>query len=194
MPQTYFTADPHFGHENIIRLCKRPFRTIEEHDNELVARWNARVSRSDTIYVVGDFAYRDDPERVLRRLNGQKHLVIGNHDKKATLRLPWASPPRERIFLKLDGESIVLDHYGGRTWNGSFRGSFQFYGHSHGRLPGLGNSTDVGVDAWDFAPATLAEIKARIATQPPYNPEMPPDAEVEAGQNFEEEASTPRRP
>ena len=177
MPQTYFTADTHFGHENIIRLCKRPFRTIEEHDNELVARWNARISRSDTVYVVGDFAYRDDPERVFRRLNGQKHLVIGNHDKKSTLRLPWASPPRERIFLKLDGERIVLDHYGGRTWNGSFGGSLQFYGHSHGRLPGLGNSTDVGVDAWDFTPVTLPEIKARLATQPPYSPEMPPDAE-----------------
>ena len=182
MPHTYFTADPHFGHENIIRLCKRPFATIEEHDAELVARWNARVSRQDTVYVVGDFAYGRSPgtpESVFRRLNGQKHLVIGNHDKKATLRLPWASPPRERIYLTLDGERIVLDHYGGRTWKGSFGpgGSLQFYGHSHGRLPGLGNSTDVGVDAWEFMPVTLPEIKARLAMQPTYNPEIPPDAE-----------------
>ena len=40
---TYFTSDQHFGHENIIRFCQRPFRGAAEMNEVLVEKWNAKV-------------------------------------------------------------------------------------------------------------------------------------------------------
>ena len=49
---TYFTSDQHFGHLNIIRLSHRPFATVDEMDDELLARWNAKVKDGDVVYVL----------------------------------------------------------------------------------------------------------------------------------------------
>jgi len=177
----FFTADPHFGHANIIEYCKRPFSSVEEMDETLIARWNERITSRDDVYVIGDFAYksaRTHMESVFRRLNGRKHLVIGNHDSKYTLRLPWASKPEHRVRLKIDGALWVLDHYAQRAWEGMERGSFHVFGHTHARLPGVGRSTDVGVDAWDFWPVTPAEVMERIQVMnvEPYDPYFEPAA------------------
>jgi calcineurin-like phosphoesterase family protein len=52
---TYFTADPHFHHANIIKYCGRPFKDIKEHDEMLIVNWNSVVMPDDVIYIVGDF-------------------------------------------------------------------------------------------------------------------------------------------
>ena len=54
----YFTSDLHLGHRNIIRLCNRPFATIEEMDETLIRNWNAKVTNGDTVYILGDFCYK----------------------------------------------------------------------------------------------------------------------------------------
>lgn len=150
MPETFFTADTHFGHANIIKHCGRPFASVEEMDAVLVANWNAVVSCSDDIWHLGDFAYKVDAERVaklFRKLNGRKHLIIGNHDGRATLQLPWSSEPKDRRAVRVPGEElpVICDHYAMRTWPKSHYGAVRLYGHSHGALPGVGRSVDVGV-------------------------------------------------
>ena len=78
---TFYTADPHFGHANILKLCSRPFDTIEEMNEALIKKWNAKVSGSDTVYIIGDMFFRcADPAAILSRLKGKKILVVGNHD------------------------------------------------------------------------------------------------------------------
>ena len=78
---TYFTSDQHFGHFNIIRLSRRPFKTVDEMDETMVERWNAKVRDDDTVYVLGDLFFRAATvEPILKRLKGHKHLVLGNHD------------------------------------------------------------------------------------------------------------------
>ena len=78
----FFISDTHFGHENIIRTCRRPFASVAEMDEALVARWNERVGAADTIYHLGDFCYRNSrgADTYMRELNGQIHLIAGNHD------------------------------------------------------------------------------------------------------------------
>jgi calcineurin-like phosphoesterase family protein len=78
----FFISDTHFGHENIIRMCRRPFGSVAEMDEALIARWNERVGAADTIYHLGDFCYRNrcGADTYLRCLNGQIHLIAGNHD------------------------------------------------------------------------------------------------------------------
>ena len=185
MSRTLFTADLHLGHANILKFCDRPFRDIQQHDEMLVLNWNACVAPADTIYVVGDFAHKIDPIRLRRtfeRLHGVKHLILGNHDPKQTRALPWASVS-ERAVVSVDGQRLLLDHYPGRSWHGSNRGTVQLYGHVHGRLPDLWNAADVGVDRWDFMPVTWPQIRARLANIP--RPEGPVD-------DIEDELAGPR--
>ena len=168
MGRTLFTADTHFGHENIVRFCDRPWSSIDEHDRGLVELWNAVVGPDDTVYVVGDFAHKVHPRRMrdlFDSLRGEKHLILGNHDNGGTKSLPWASVS-ERLTVNVDGQRCQLDHYPGRSWLGSNRGAVQLFGHTHGRLPDLWNACDVGVDRWGYMPTTLPQIVARLAEIP----------------------------
>jgi calcineurin-like phosphoesterase family protein len=165
---THFTADNHFGHEAIITMSARPFTTVDEMDETMIANWNAVVAKNDNVWHVGDFAHRIDVKRkraIFSRLNGSKHLVPGNHDDADTLSLAWASIGQIRQIV-VDGQKIVLCHYGLRTWPGSRRGALHFYGHSHGTLPGNSQSLDVGVDCWDFRPVSLPQIREVLEREP----------------------------
>jgi calcineurin-like phosphoesterase family protein len=174
--RTLFTADHHFGHENIIKHCNRidpstgvQFADVNRHDAYLVDMWNATVARNDRVIHVGDFGFKCDPKRlkaIFSRLHGQKFLVIGNHDDRATLELGWAAPPQHLLNLSDDGVRVVCCHYGLRVWPGARRGALHVYGHSHGRLPGNALSCDIGVDCWDLRPVTLSEIRVRLAMLP----------------------------
>jgi len=171
MPRIFFTADCHFNHTAILRMCQRPFATIEEHDQALVDNWNAVVGPGDQIFVIGDFAHKADPEKVRKifhKLRGAKHLILGNHDGEfVRTQLPW-STVSERMKITVDAQKIVLDHYPMRSWQGAHAGAIQLYGHVHNRLDVWPNSCDVGVDAWGYKPVTLPEIRARLDAAIPH--------------------------
>ncbi|WP_245313351.1 metallophosphoesterase [Bradyrhizobium sp.] len=145
------------------------FASVNHMDAYMIDLWNATVARNDRVIHVGDFAHRADPKRlraIFSRLHGQKFLVIGNHDDKATLELGWAAPPQHLLNVTDNAQRVVACHYGLRVWPGARRGALHVYGHSHGRLPGNSLSTDVGVDCWDLRPVSLDEIRMRLALSP----------------------------
>lgn len=80
---THFTSDLHFGHTKVIDYSKRPFASVEEMNWELVRRYNAIVSDDAFVLFVGDVALCDFDTTYgfLRRMNGRKALVLGNHDR-----------------------------------------------------------------------------------------------------------------
>lgn len=157
---TLFTADTHFGHAGARALYRRPFATVADMDAAMVARWNAAVAPGDVVIHLGDFAVRHPaPGAVFEQLRGEKHLITGNNDPDAVQALPWASV-RPYAELEVDGIALVLCHYAFRTWAGMGRGAWNLHGHSHGRLKPLPRQVDVGVDAWAFAPTTVAAIVA----------------------------------
>ncbi|WP_267354115.1 MULTISPECIES: metallophosphoesterase [unclassified Methylobacterium] len=169
---TYITADTHFGHPLVVSdkiQARRPFASIQEHDETLVALWNAVVRPEDTVWHLGDFAHKCTEAyalKVFRRLNGRKLLVRGNHDGVSE-RLPWAEPVRDVAQIHIpsrDGaQGAFLSHYAHRVWPRMHRGDIHLFGHSHGSLPGTAASTDVGVDCWEYAPTTLERIRERLA-------------------------------
>lgn len=167
--QIWFTADTHFGHERIIELANRPFATVEEMDEEMIRRWNAVVAPGDLIYHLGDFAFCDHTP-YLARLNGQKKLIIGNHDHSNRLKKAkgWATIDSLLRVKGIPGEPlpVVLCHYAMRVWSSSHHGALHLYGHSHGSLPGDHQSCDVGVDCWGFQPVTLNDVKMRLRKHP----------------------------
>ncbi|UWU23005.1 hypothetical protein N2601_08685 [Rhizobium sp. CB3060] len=167
----FYVADTHFLHSNILSLSRRPFRTIEEHDEHLIQQWNAVVGPTDTIYHLGDFAFglnecADKIRWIFSRLNGRKYLVIGNHDLRhgelhpTIAGLPWAARPEGFSFAEDEDNKLVLAHYAQREWQWMHKGGYHFYGHSHGRLLGIGGSRDVGVDMPDvrYTPCTFSEL------------------------------------
>lgn len=83
MGQVFFTSDHHFGHQNIISYCARPWDSVEEMTEGLVEAWNETVHPDDLVYYLGDFAMGriDDTLPIVGRLNGTKLLVPGNHDR-----------------------------------------------------------------------------------------------------------------
>ncbi len=74
--ETFFTADTHFGHASILKHCTRPFTSVDEMDSALIENWNSIVSRKDSVYILGDFAFRDH-NSVSFALARQKNLDPG---------------------------------------------------------------------------------------------------------------------
>jgi calcineurin-like phosphoesterase family protein len=167
----FFTADQHFGHQNIIRTCSRPFASAEEMDEALTRNWNAAVGPGDEVYILGDFTMKPAPEahRRLSALNGRKYLVVGNHDRFLKQFGPYAADlewVKDYYVLMHGGRAFVLFHYPIAEWYGYFRGSIHLFGHIHNspasaaRVDASGLAFNVGVDCRGFRPVSIEEILA----------------------------------
>lgn len=174
MSRTFFTADPHFGHENIIQSCQRPFPDADFMNEVLIERWNSVVKNNDDVYVLGDVFLKmshHDAQIIMDSLIGRKHLICGNHEKIATNLKGWESISHY-VELRHEGVHLILNHYPFKTWNQAHRGSVNLYGHVHGSLEQYANQIDVGVDCWEFTPRTLYELIVGTEDRPAY---VPPD-------------------
>ena len=172
MSRKFYTCDQHFDHFNILKYCNRPWSTVEEMNDNLIDNWNKKVSKNDLVYIVGDFTLSHSQERIkelLKQLNGQKYLIMGNHDRKNPQGFHEVSYYKEvRDSYKGQVCKVILFHYAIEFWQGAFakdlRGdnakipTVHLHGHSHGLATIKPNRYDVGVDQWNFEPVTLAEI------------------------------------
>lgn len=161
----YFTSDTHFADIRVLRIDRRPFSDMPEHDAALVANWNSLVGPEDTIWHLGDFARgsRDDVEALLTQLNGHKHLIIGNNDPAETVEAAGWDSVQHYAELTIDGALLILCHYPFRTWNKIGKKSINLHGHSHGKLTPIPRQFDVGVDPQGLRPQSLDII---LATRP----------------------------
>ncbi len=166
---TYFTSDQHFGHFNIIRLCSRPFETLEEMDEVLLSRWNAKVKENDTVYILGDLFFRAAKvEPILKALNGRKHLIIGNHDHSWLGRIKPAdyfSSIETIKEVEVDGRVMTLCHYPMLSYPQARRG-YMVYGHIHNNtkddywplIARRSRMFNAGADVNNFEPVTFDEM------------------------------------
>ena len=154
----FFTSDTHFGDHRVLNLYPRPFASVQAMDSGLIARWNEIVGIDDEVWHLGDFARTAaQAGAILPRLNGKKHLVLGNNDPPPDPGMGWLSVS-SYAEVTVDGIDLVLCHYPFRSWNGMSRGSVNLHGHSHGRLKPLPRQFDVGVDVRNYRPVRLAEL------------------------------------
>ena len=164
----YFIADLHFYHNNILKLCKqtRQFDDIFDMNESLIKAWNWKVKEDDIIYFLGDFSWGSfqQNKEIFNKLNGKKHLIIGNHDNQETRNLNWLSQSTY-LELSINDRKIVLCHYPILCYNGMERGAIHLYGHVHNKkLENMSkNSLDVGVDSIGIYPWSFDEIKERLS-------------------------------
>ena len=170
----YYTSDLHIGHFNAIRLCNRPYKTVEDMNDDMIKRWNIKVDPNDDVYILGDMFFKfDDIQQVkdiLKKLNGRKHLIKGNHDKFLK-QIRWQDYFESLdVYKEIDdnGRMVCMFHYPIEEWNGYYRNSYMLYGHVHDNMDNIKKHPrkfNVGVDVNEFEPKTLDELIERNKTK-----------------------------
>ena len=173
--KVFFTSDCHFDHANIIKYCNRPFSSVEEMNETIIANWNKVVSENDTVYHLGDFALGDKSliPNIFRRLNGRINVIMGNHDKfnimekignedRLIIGLFWEE------VIKVGKKTIIMNHFpfGSLPDPNSNYPIIQLHGHVHSTPDKpwncFDNQYDVGVDNNNFTPVNLAELLDKL--------------------------------
>lgn len=181
----FFTSDLHIKHKNIVKFTNRSADTTQEtHDEWLVKVWNNQVNAGDLVYHLGDFSFSNDLKFLfdyVSRLNGQKILIKGNHDREETLDLlvklgfiqAWYH--YKEVQLLDQKVKTVLFHFPIVSWHKQSYGSIHLHGHCHGNLSvSKGRMLDVGLDnAYNLFGEhrffTEDEIVKSMQDQPIYN-------------------------
>lgn len=181
-----------FYHANIIKYCNRPWLEEGDLDDDgrwvsdeiknlraeqmteaMIENWNGVVRPKDRVYHVGDFALvrgprsKDLVSQLVKRLNGQIHLILGNHDEEWLRQIrgfAWVGHQYQGKMVKIGDQRIFLFHTACRIWDRSHHGAWHFYGHSHSRLPEdlRSLSFDIGVDARNFTPLASEQAKEEM--------------------------------
>lgn len=134
--EIYFIADLHFGHKNCLAFDNRPFKNIDEHDSEIIKRWNDAVGIDDEVWILGDISWHNATKtiEIFNQLNGVKHLCVGNHDKKLLKNKDVRGLFMEVVDYKelmFNNQTIVLSHYPIPCFNAHYYGAYHLYGHVH---------------------------------------------------------------
>nr|WP_210319687.1 hydrolase [Rhizobium wenxiniae] len=143
-----------------MRIDRRPFPDMASHDAAIVENWNVVVGQDDDIWHLGDFMSVKGGEcaALLAKLNGRKHLIVGNNDPGTTTGSDGWHSVQHYAEIREGGHHLILCHYAFRTWNQMGKGSINLHGHSHGRLKLAPRQFDVGVDSQGLKPVSLTEI------------------------------------
>ncbi len=157
----YFTADWHNLHYNILRYCGRPFKDEKEQEQCLLENHNSIVKPKDTVYYLGDIAMtKEGAISALSKMNGIKIFILGNHDFRfKNIIKQYCREVHNLCDIRIEQQKITLCHYAMRVWNCSHHSAWCVYGHSHGTLPSLGKSYDIGVDSNNFKPISFEELE-----------------------------------
>ncbi|MEG0371863.1 MAG: metallophosphoesterase family protein [Clostridium sp.] len=170
----YVVSDTHFGHQRILEFDSesRPFKTVEEMDEQLISNWNEVVKdEDDIVYMLGDMfmGSTDNIDKIMPRLNGRKVLVRGNHDtnKRVELMEKYVEGVYSIYNLKVGKQIYVLCHYPMREWFGKDYGTIHIYGHVHSNEHRNGilaepNSFHAGVDTNNLRPVALSDIRDKF--------------------------------
>lgn len=184
MSERYFTADTHFGHEKIIEYCERPFDSADEMDEAMVERFNEILRPEDTLIHLGDVLMGDVEKGLenVKRINGKKILISGNHDYTWTGTAPHKKDKYFDLYLEagfvlmpeqvptfIGDKLAIMSHFpyqeatSGKNRFKRFRptdnGHFLLHGHIHDDWLFHDNRMlNVGVDVWDFRPVSVDEI------------------------------------
>ena len=180
----WFTSDTHMSHTNIagpeISTWKsryRDFKTVHQMNAALTEGINKYVKEDDILYHLGDWSF-GGVQNILHFRNSivckNIHLIRGNHDQHIIDKetnfnditfnpIELFSSVQDVLTLELGKTKIFLSHYAHRVWMGSHKGVIHLYGHSHGNIPDLGKSMDVGVDVayrkfGEYRPFNIGDI------------------------------------
>lgn len=148
----YYISDVHLFHKNVTdegsNFDNRPFKTLEEMHKTIKANWNNVITNADHVYILGDLAWKENEDVIsfVSKLKGNKHLIVGNHDRVKDQRykpLFVEVCDYKEVKDNINGKeyNVVLSHYPLAFWNHQHHyrrdgeeykvWSIQLYGHVH---------------------------------------------------------------
>ena len=172
----YFISDTHFNHDRDFIYGPRGFSNVEQSNETIKTNWNNTIKKDDDIYVVGDFFLGNFEEANLLKevesLNGQIHLIRGNHDSPAKIKvyekcsniveIVWATQ------IDYNKRHFYLSHYPTLTadlQSNPDKCVINIFGHTHSKdkfyedCPYLYN---VACDAHNCTPVSIDEVFSDI--------------------------------
>lgn len=165
MANIFLISDTHFGHKNICLFKRqdgsplRPWDNPDEMDEAMVDRWNALVKPNDVVYHLGDVVINRRCLQILRRLNGDKRLILGNHDIFGhNDYLPYFK--RLHGSFKLD--NLLLTHIPVHIDSIAHWVQCNVHGHIHAQDIPNGKYINVSVEMTEYAPVSLEDLRVRI--------------------------------
>lgn len=155
---TYFIADTHFNHENIIKYCNRPFKNSLEMNEYIINKWNSVVKENDIVYHLGDvgFGTTEELKILVDRLNGTKILLRGNHDLKRGVN-GWKEVGFSEVYKnKIELGNLILTHFPVELTE---VGKINVFGHIHDKPLDVkydkNNHICVSCDVVDYTPQII---------------------------------------
>jgi len=131
MSQVRFIADLHLGHVNM--AVKRGFASVEEHDAHIIAQWNSVVAKRDVTYILGDVTMeKKAPYALLDQLNGRKHVVMGNHDRRQDVAALLEHVDSVAGMVQYKG--LILTHCPIHPMELDYRFPKNIHGHIHDKI------------------------------------------------------------
>jgi calcineurin-like phosphoesterase family protein len=152
--------DLYLGHENVIRYCNRPFADVTEMSMALLHAWKSAVKNGDTIINLGDVGLKLNKEyltTVIQRLPGYKILVMGNHDRKKSVRW-WLDVGFNEVYPRpvvYEGKYILSHAMVDISKGSEF---INFHGHVHNLESGIPNCINVSVEATGYKPVLIEDM------------------------------------
>ncbi len=178
-PNWFILSDLHFGHKGLLRFGTRP----QGFEEVIVKNWNKLVSSKDKILMLGDLSLtnREETLRYCSRLNGDKYMILGNHDNRSdTWYKDCGFQVVEPIYKTFEGfgkekkmnvffthepviplptyikKNEIENHY------------FNIHGHLHGNthhdVPTTPHHFDASAECVNLTPVKLADLLARFSS------------------------------
>ena len=165
----FVTSDPHYFHHNITQYCSRPFKSEQAMRNKLLENYNDLVPKDGTCFFIGDMAMIgtsqwEKMKALLNKMNGTKHLILGNHDEIKPFRYIDCGFTSVHTSLVITMQIGVYEvkfclNHDPCVWDLVPDDVILLCGHVHNLFKILPdkNVVNVGVDVWNFKPITFFE-------------------------------------
>lgn len=169
MVDVWFTSDHHFGHANILKFTGfdgkfiRPeFSSVEEMDEIMAERWNSLIKPQDKVYHLGDFSFLNENKsiKMVKRLNGKKRIVLGNHDKLGAM---FYAKHFEKVLgskkTTIHELNLILTHWPIQKSEFIEDNWYVVHGHIHTNLTKKSGFINVCVEHTNYYPINAEELK-----------------------------------
>jgi calcineurin-like phosphoesterase family protein len=172
MPKTFLISDNHFtdydGPDDVIHIFHRDYPNSVAMNTDMIKKWNNVVQPNDSVFSIGDFAWKwDEFQKYANQLNGKKFFIMGNHDIQGDREYDSNAEWHDAIFpimsvLTYKKRDYLLVHRPEdipKWWKG-----WVIHGHHHWMLPkfpfidGKRKNINVACELIDYTPVDFDRI------------------------------------